>query len=118
MQYTQPDGPNNRTNLGPPQDVQKGMRLLPGAWPMLSEEAPQQLGTDSTVGAGRQGGIKKKQFHHTVGTAAQFLAEAELRDWEETDVECHLATGQRGMRIDCGTHTPGLCQEDDLLRNP
>jgi hypothetical protein len=94
MQYTQPAGPNNCRNFGPPQDVQKGMCLLPEAWPTLLEEAPQQLVTDST-GAERQGGIPENPFHHTAGTAAQFLAEAELRDREETDAECHLATGQR-----------------------
>jgi hypothetical protein len=59
---------------------------------MLSEETPQQLVTDST-GAGRRGGIPESQFHHTVGTATQFLAEAELRNREETDAERHLATG-------------------------
>jgi hypothetical protein len=72
--------------------VQKGMHLLPGAWPTLLEEAPQQSVTDSTR-AGRQGGIPENQFHHTAGTAAQFLAEAELCNWEETDAERHLATG-------------------------
>ncbi len=71
--------------------MQKGMRLLPGAWPMLSEEAPQQSVTDST-GAGRQGGIPENQFHHTVGTAAQFLVEAELFNRGEMDAERHLAT--------------------------
>jgi hypothetical protein len=74
--------------------VQKGMHLLPGAWPTLLKEAPQQSVTDST-GARRQGGIPENQFHHTAGTAAQFLAEAELRDHEEADAECHLATGQK-----------------------
>jgi hypothetical protein len=44
---------------------------------MLLEEAPQQSVKDST-GAGRQGGIPENQFHHTAGTVAQFLAEAEL----------------------------------------
>ncbi len=94
MQYTQPAGPNNRRNLGPPQDMQKGMRLLQGAWPTLLEEAPQQSVMNST-GAGRQGGIPKNQFHHTAGTAVQFLAKAELCDREEMDAECHLATGRR-----------------------
>jgi hypothetical protein len=28
------------------------------------------------------------------------------------------ATSRRQMRIDHGTHNPGLCQEDDLLQNP
>ena len=93
------------------------MRLLPGAWPTLLEEAPQQSVTDST-GAGRQGGIPENQFHHTAGTAAQFLAEAELRNWEETDAERHLATDRRRMQIDHGTHNPGLCREDNLLQNP
>ncbi len=78
------------------------------------EEAPQQLVMDST-GAGRQGGIPENQFHHTAGTAAQVLAEAELCDREETDAERHLATGRRRMQINRGTHNPGLCQEDNLL---
>ncbi len=94
--------------------MQKGVRILPGAWPILSQETPIHAVEDSK-GAGRRGGIPENQFNHSAGTPAKLLAETKLRDWEETNKKCHFNPGRGPGWVNNGTCNPGVSQENDLL---
>jgi hypothetical protein len=94
--------------------MQERMCLLSGTRQTVPSASPREQETHCTQ-ASRQGGVSENKCYYPEETTAKFLAEAQLHDWKEKDLQHIINTG-RGLRRDYhGVHNTRNSQTNNLL---